>query len=162
MQTQRHEPNAPSRLSISATLALTLAGCGDPRLPFVGSYTGTGTETTTFGNGSTSTEEFPVEFTLTAPPRSDRLEFGNNCMFTAVPVSADTFEFDAVVCPTRSGTANNGVRANYTSRYDSGTGSLTHRTLKLTQHGSVLGSDYADGTPNQTFPFRLNITATRE
>lgn len=141
-----------------ALIAVLLVGCGDPRAPFVGSYEGVIKRTWSWGD----VDSDDVAITITAPDRSDRLQFSGKCMATAKIIDADTAQFDPVACPASEGTSKAGVKATYQTSYSSGVATLTNKTLVIVQTGTNYGSNYADKTPNQTFNFRDELTVTKK
>lgn len=142
---------------------LALCACGgDPRADFIGVYRGSGTKTATFGDGTTDVDTFDAEFSVAAPAKSDRLQFGVNCMFTARALSADTIEIDAVVCPTKRSMTVSGAMADFTADYEAGAGRLSNKTLTIRQQGTDIGTNYSDGTPTQRFPFTLKLSVVRQ
>lgn len=144
-------------------VVLTLSACGgDPRADFIGTYKGSGTKTVEFSDGSSDTDTFDAEFSITAPEKSDRLQFGVNCMFTARVLNRDTIEIDAVVCPTRRSMTVSGAMADFTSDYEAGSGRLLNKTLTINQRGEDIATNYSNGTPTQHYPFTLKLSVVRQ
>lgn len=142
---------------------LVLSGCGgDPRTDFVGNWKGVATETIAFNDGP-RTEEFPAEFTTTAPPKSDRLQFGTRCAFTAEPLDAETIKMDPLLCSLgRLKTTVSGVTGDFTDDWSAGTGKLSYKTLTLTIQGTEIGSNYSNGAPTQRWGILVKMSVTKQ
>jgi Ca2+-binding RTX toxin-like protein len=140
-----------------------LAACGgDPRTNFVGSYRGVVTETISLSSGP-RVEEFDADFTITAPARSDRLQFSTRRMFTAEALDAETIQIDPLLCSLgRLTTSTSGVTADFTDDYSGGAGKLTNKTLTLTIQGTEIGSNYSNGTPTQRWGILVKMSVMKQ
>lgn len=138
-----------------------VAACGDPRVNFVGHYAGNVTRTTETSAGPSESSS-TVDFIITAPASSDRLEFNSACGFTAQTETATTIQFDPISCPTTHGTTVNGATADFTTTYTAGTGSLSNKTLSIDQTGYYVGSNYSDGHVDTHFDFSESVVVTRD
>lgn len=140
---------------------LFLVACGDPRAVFVGTYNGTFTRTTTTSSGP-SIHSGTASFSLTEEAGSDRLRFSTKCMFSAAVETDTELQMDPVSCPTFHGTTVGGVAADFTDSYGGGTASLINKTLQIDQHGTQVGTNYANGDHNMTYDFAEALTVTRD
>ena len=144
--------------TLLGAVALLLFSCGpDPRLAFVGSYSGT-TEATIDGRKD---EPFSITIDTTAPEKQKYITLKLQCVVKAELTDEDSFVLDGTVCPSRRSESRAGVAATYTDTITAGSGSLRGDTLTLLHYVVQLGEDYADGSPNVSFKFRFDTTATK-
>lgn len=147
------------RMRKALGVVLLVAACGDPRTVFVGSYAGSGMRTY---SGSTNTVALnDLVITISAPAKSDRLDFTGACGFTATPDGSDSFAFDPASCPTQHSTAFSGATADFTDTYGGGSGTLTGDSLVLAMYGTDTGTNYSDGSPTYSVGFTQKITVRR-
>ncbi len=136
------------------------AGCGgDPRKEFVGAYSGSVTQTTTFSSGSTREDSSQVDLVVLAQKDTDRLELIGDCDFTAEVVDEYSFQIDPVACPPHRGLTNGGAMATFQETWSQGVGTLTNRTLVITQVGERVGTNYSN-EPGASYRFQLRINMT--
>lgn len=134
-----------------------VAACGDPRVNFVGHYTGTLARSIGTSNFSDT-----ADITITLETGGNGLQFNRPCNITGKTVTDTEMQFDAVSCPSRQGTSVSGLMATYTDSYNDGTATLAGKTLTATLNGTEVGSNYSDGSSNRSFDFTDTVTMTRQ
>lgn len=104
-----------------------------------------------------------AKLVVTAPPNISELQIDTTrCSFTATVEDSSDLQIDPLACPTYQGVSNAGVMASYTLTFDRGTATYEGTTLTTNQSGTQLGSNYADGTPNQLYDFETTTTASKQ
>lgn len=135
-----------------------LAACGDPRVDFVGSYSGTAVRM--IGGFTNDPSEATID--VTAPKGSDRLDFSVPCGIEAAVENSTTLQFDPASCPTIHGMAHSGATADFTDTYTSGTAELSGNSLVIILGGTEIGANYSDGSPNESIPYQDSLTLQRQ
>jgi hypothetical protein len=124
---------------VGAVVAFILSSsCGDPRIAFVGTYSGPLLVTVRDSSGSQTFPHGEITVVLTAPKNSTVVEFDGKCRFTADVVASDKLSINKKACPTERveiGTASAPLQCDLTETVNSGVGTLTGTTLSLSLTG---------------------------
>lgn len=154
------------RVRIAGAFAAFLlsSSCGDPRIAFVGTYSGPMTVTVRDSSGSQTYPRGEITAVITAPKSSNVLQFDGKCQFTAEVVATDKISINKKACPTERievGTASAPVQCDLTETVNSGVGTLTGTTLSLSWTGDSQLTRCTDGVSGIA-TYTSTVTLTRK
>lgn len=138
------------RLGLLA-VGVLLAACGDPRLNFAGTWKGPMKTIVKFQDGSSSTyPKGEVTIAITAPERSDRIEFNGSCGMTATVNDDRRFTMNKKACPLQRITfpdsaGNMTVACDLVETVNGGTGTRDSTSLTVSYFGDSQVARCSDG-----------------
>jgi hypothetical protein len=127
-------------------VSLCFLSCADPRTAFVGTWKGPLTTVVRFRDGATETyPKGTVTIVISAPDRSDQLQFNGKCSMTATVKDDRTFSINRKACPPERIDPEPGVTCELSETVSGGSGTLEQSSLTLSYFGESQIARCTDG-----------------
>lgn len=127
-------------------LSLCFIACADPRTSFVGTWKGPLTTVVRFPNGGTETyPKGTITLVISAPDRSDQLQFNGKCSMTATVKDDRTFSINRKACPPERVDVEPGVTCELVETIGGGSGTREESALTVSYFGESQLTRCTDG-----------------
>lgn len=127
--------------------AVVAAGCGDPRVGFVGTWKGPLKTIVRFSDGTSATyPKGEVTVVISAPERSSQLTFNGKCGMTATLNDERTFSINKAACPAERVTSDDGtLSCDLVESVNGGSGKRGETSLTISWFGDSQLTRCSDG-----------------